>query len=988
MKRLVALLVVALLAQSCVCQSSMPAVTSPEYLLEPGEYEMTEDIDWSANGVTSMVGNCTDVVAPCVTINMGPFGFSVSSTPAISTMLLSGITFSNYSGSAPAAFTISQVTQTLKLENVDFTNSFGAFISSFPPNALVLSNCALENNNASTLINIFSNPALTEYQYMTSITIDGLAASNNLVTPEPSFNDSLIKMRVSSVDTVTITNSNFTSNPNIIRIGEKQSNGLLVSDGISTLIVKDCIFADHPAIIDSSSSTVLPLFYQTTKSDQPTGAPWMFTSNTFINNSATFIQAVLLDSITLKNNIFEKSPGSYAFVGQTQEIVSFQSNRFLGSGLLSFTTGESLDSGSTPSISFSGDIFNFQSAPSSQFTTALAPISIVNVNLVNFTGVTFENMAPSSISTECSVVRLQAVTSITFDSCVFQNISLYSSTASPTASPSSSPSSPSALTPALASQVSQIAASEIARIAIMWPLGGTNVANVALTLKNTSFGAYSNSDLSTADIGAFDDSGTTTSLTLLSSPSGSRLNISRLASTTTINVQDPLQITDMLFNPLNSNIGSFLLDSDLTVDRPILLYGRAELTLGSSVVFTASPSLNGSIVGATISGSTFVPKVTPSSDTIISVDLGTGLTVPAKSNYTLISGCSITLPTQTVVAPLKDGSSSNSGFTGALSLVNGNVSGTSSLVMTAFPTCSVACVTGICNARDYCDCDDGWSGATCTCLDTGRPSGVSCSSSTTEIEWIASTQQSVTGTLKLASGLTYVVQSDMSVTGTLQLEENALLLVEGQLSVSGSVIMASRASSYPHSCDAYLPTMVASNKLNGASSSNFRVNVNFGDVPKCGNTKKDSLASTFEKRRAMIRDLTDDVSGDYDAILVVNATTAIDGTLTVNATSVTVAAGKQQEAKIVAANSNDVKLSLMTLNVQTQSTICSTTSRTTSAVSLFFNVCSGTKHSAKWWWYGAPIIAVGAIVLLVIILSVAVPPWRRAIYPYSAKAKT
>lgn len=947
---------------------------------------MTEDIDWSTNGVTSMVANCTDTVSPCVTINMGVFGFSIASTPSITNILVSGIIFTNYTGSASEAFNISQVVSNLTLTNVEFTESNSSFISSFPPDDLVLSNCVFTSNNASVIINIFSDPSILAYQFMTSITITNLVASDNLVETGASYNDSLIALQVGSVDVVTITGSTFSANPNILSIGATQASTGLVSDGISTLIVQDCSFRDHPAIVvpasgSSSSSSILALFSQATKSAQPVGSPWLFDSNTFSNNGATFVQVSLLDRITFKNNTFETSPGTYAFVGQTQSAAIFQGNQFLASGLLSFTEGESLDSGSTPSVSFLGDSFNFMSTPSSNYTSGRAPVSIAYASKVNFTSVSFSNIAPAAITTDCAVVLLQAVSTIYFDSCAFHNISLVTSSVS---SPSAPSSAPSVLTPTMSTQSSNIVAAEIARISVIWTLGETNAANVAMTMKNMSFDSYAANDWSTADLGAFGAAGLTSSLTLLSSPSGSVLNMSRLAATTTVNVQDPLLVTDMLYNPLNLNLGSFLLDDDLLVDRPVLLYGRVEVNLGLSATFIQTPSRNGSIVGVVFPSSTYVPVITPSASTVISVDLGTGLTVPINSTYVLITKVAVSLPTQRTVTALLDGASP-AGFSGRLSLTNTSTSTMLSyaLVMTATPTCSIECVTGDCTARDYCDCDDGWSGVSCTCLDSGRPAGVNCSSSTTETEWIATSRQTVPGSLSLPGGLTFIVQSDMSITGTITMAENSLLLVDGQLSVSGGIIMTSLASSYPHSCDSYLPTMVASNELIAASSGTFKVNMNTKDVPKCGNTKRSGLN---DRRRSLLRDLTNDVSGLYDTILVVNATAAVDGTLTVDARNVTVQAGKQQQAKLIASNSiEESQLSLLTVNVQTDSSICSTTSRSGSAVSLFFTVCNGNKHVTKWWWYGAPIIAVGSIVILVIILSLVVPPWRRAIYPYSAK---
>lgn len=1000
MYRQLAVLAFVLAAMVCICESSLPAVSSPTYMIEPGEYVMDEDFQWSANGVTSMVGNCTDEPAPCVTINMGVFYFNVSSAPSIPNLLISGIIFTNYTGSAPGAFNISQVLPSLTLDNVVFSNSSSSFISAFPPDDLVLADCAFTDNSAPILIHIFSNPSLTQFQFMTSIEITNLVASNNLILPSPSYNDSLISLQVASVDTVRIIDSNFSANPNILRIGKKQAGGLIVSDGISELVVKDCIFQDHPSITvpasnPDESSSVVPLFWQTTKSTQTVSTPWIFDSNTFVSNNATLVQVVLIDLISISNNIFEDSPDAYAFLGQIQVSANFQSNRFLGSGLLSFTYGQPTDTGVSSSIFFSNDVFDFGGAPSQRFVNVLAPISISSYGTVSFTDVTFENMAPSSsVYSALSIVRLEAVSSIVFDSCIFQNASLATSSTSNATSPSIN------LTPAQATQTSGVISAELARISINWPLGGPYIAQSSLTLKNTTFGSYASSDLSTADIGVFDNSGMTPELSLVGASTNSLINISRFATTGSVTVQSPLTVTEMIYNPIDSGIAGITLASSLTVNRPVLLYGRIQLNLGSSAHFVFTPSINGSIAASSGSGSTFVPRVIPQASTVLSVDLGSGMSVPLNSTYVLISKASVSLPSVTSVSALKDGSM-DSGFSGLLKLTNTSSSSilSYSLTMVATPTCQVACVTGICNARDFCDCDDGWSGTACTCLESGRPSGVSCSASTTEIEWISTSQQTVTDTLQLPAGLSFHVQSDMSITGTIRLAENSLLLVDGTLSVSGGVVMQSLAVSYPHSCDTYLPTMVASNALMATGTSNFEVNIDTKNIPTCGNTKKDALESslvasstrlerTWSIRRSLIRDLTGDVSGMYDTILVVNSSIAVDGTVDVDAKNVTVTPGKQRQAKIIGTNDDDPQLSLLTVNVETKPSICSTTSRSGSQVSLFFTVCNGTKHVTKWWWYGAPIIAVGAIVILVIVLTLVVPPWRRAIYPYSAKAKT
>lgn len=1006
------LCVAAIFCQACADWDNpepLPAPSATEtWVIAPGAYYMDAHINLTASNISVITAVCGAIAPPCVTLDMGEFSLLLDSHATTQTLEINYIAFANYTAEGTAAINIQRRLNSLQLKNVRFETSSANFVSAIAPDVVKMTDVTIRDNTSPIIFDFYSDPASMTFIGATSLTVTKMDASRNLATGE----ESIFVYRIDTINEVIFEDSYFSVNPNILRIGESSIGNApgIVSNGIELLSVKGCTFEDHSAFPigpndgpdGTVGSNVVPLFWQTTKSSQTSSsAPWIFSGNTFSRNNATLLKAQLIDYITFENNHFTDSPQSVLFEGQTTKDAIFRNNVYSRSGRYSMITGQVLDVGALPTATFIDetldfDLYSDELELGNSIQGSQSPIVILGVTTATFKNVSFSNVRPAFVTIESSIVAMDSVETISFEDCSFNAVSLTNAgDFIPSSTPSSTPSSP--VPPPSSATSLNIAPAAISRISVTWEAGSSSTP-VHMTLKNNNFGSFHASDSSTADIGAFDNSGAPSgqSLTLqgygTSGPS-SPLEINRIASTSTINIQDDLIVKESIYNPLNAGLGKVIVAEPMVIDRKVSLYGRVELEIGApKITFLLSKtSTNGSISGVLAPNSDFVPRMTLSPSTRFAVDLSSDLAVPLGSVYPLATYVFTALPSVTNVEPLKDGSA-QSGFTGRLSLSaprnatsSGNPSTYYTLSMTATPLCTVQCITGVCLGRDYCDCEDGWTGAACTCLESGRPAGASCSNSTTDVEWIASTQQNVNGTLTLPEGLVYIVRGNMSVSGALTLSEGSQLVVYGQLDVTGSISMRSLAGAYTYSCDLYLPNMIAAQGLSSASSSRFSVAINTKNIPKCG-----SAISNDKKKR----DAGDDiVLSNYDYIIVVNGSTELGGSIVLDATGVEVPPGRQQQAKLIAVdasanNASNVQLTGLSVQPKTTKEVCSRTETKQTLVSVFFTACNGKKQSVKWWWYGIPIICVVAVAALILILTLAVPPWRRAVFPYSAKAKT
>jgi hypothetical protein len=934
MTRLAGLLLMASVLMVCVFAQTLPAAGPGDYVIAPGDYNMTSNIVIDVNATSSIRANCALAGEVCVTIDSQGFAFLLSSLDPTTPLSIYGIRFTNTLASGLASLNLSSIIGPLSIENGSFDNSSTPFISGLPPVSLSLSYFNLTDNTASKIIDIF--PTLDEFNFpiMESILLDHVSAENNLPAI-PSINDSLISLQIQVVDLVTIVDSSFVNNANLLRIGESPT--IVVSDGISHLIIRRSSFSNHPLIsytdINDGITTNSALFWQKTTSHGPY---WLISENVFSNNQAPFVQVEYVDSILFEKNQFLDNPDSMIFDGSIEDGVVFRNNIFVRSGRIIVNTDPSFI---LTNATFTNDQFDFdvQGGADERF------LQFFNLDAVTLRNVTFANIAPGNVSVAYpSVVYFEAIPSIMVDDCTFSNISF-------------SDSSSSSIVHAGRLMVGYVDVTPITTV---------------MTLKNNRFGEYEVEDEVTADIVAYAIQGRTGTLQLVSSPSSAVLNISRLATTAAVQIQSPVEIRDRMFNRANYGLGDVSLSNRLFVRSPLVVFGRMQLTLGTRVDFYWTPARNGSIQVQRVP--TFVPRINHLSGTRLAVDLSNGLSVPKNSLYVLITQSKTVLPTQTDAIPIWSGKTNKPGFNGVLILTNSTTQGVdtySEITMRATPICSIACVVGDCEHREFCTCDNGWAGTACTCLENGRPAGVQCSNSTTQFEWVASSPQTIASTSQLLvpAGLTYYVNSDMAVTGELLLTSTSKLVVAGQLSVSGSIIMDNEAEGYPFSCDFFTPTMITCGSLTTSSTGVLSVKANINNVQSCSSNKRDFTTDNF------------------DSLIVVNSNAQLSGSLNVDATSVEVASGKQQKVKVLATNSSSSQIDLLAVNVETKKEVCPSTDKLPTLITVTFTICNGKKQKVQWWWYGAPVIAVGFILIVIVAISLIVPSYRRSIFPYSAK---
>lgn len=945
MKKLALGLLALIAALLCVNSQNLPAVGPGDYLVTPGSYVMTGNMVFNVNDTGLIAGDCGMAQEPCVTIDTQGFSFSLQSLNATAPLHISGIRFTNTLLTGTAALNLSSPIGPLSLEKVTFENASTVFIFGLPPASLSISNSVFSNNNVSRLIEIFPLADDLVFPIMGSLEMSNLLFENNL--PEfPTVNDALVYIQVQIIDLINIEDCIFDNNAGILRIGD--SLGILVSDGVSELRIVRSTFRNHQEITGEITIggpiVSLPLIWQRTTSRGPA---WIFSENTVTGNSATIISVVFVDSILYEGNSFIDNPTAKLLDGNIQLGAVFKNNVYLRSGHFAIHADPSATSSN---VTFQNEDFDFQlTAVESKL------IQIFDFKLLVLSSNQYHNIFPGNISNSPAVIYVERVNTVTITDCSFSNISF-----------------------------SNVPASTHAGCLMA---GYTDIiaTTISMTTSGVTFDEYPVEDAVTADFVALASQGRTGVLQLASSPLSSLFNVSRIATTTDVIIRSPAEIRTSIVNRADFGTGAVTLQSNLYVRTAVELMGRIQLYLGPRVDFYWTPQRNGSIQAHWVP--TYIPRIVPTATTRYAVDLGDGLSVPANSRYILITQARADLPAQTAVIPIWQGRTSKPGFSGRLVAGNSTTVGSETVnevTMIATPLCSVACVVGDCNHREYCTCSNGWTGTACTCLTDGRPAGVGCSNSTTNFEWVADTPQSLASgsTLLIPRQLAFIIDSDMQVDGELRLTSTSKLFVKGRLSVSGKIIVENEAEGYPYSCDFYMPTQVTVGSLQSTTTSSFEVIALMSNVASCP-SKRDAQ-SLSETGRSLQRDSMDYASDNYDALIVVNQSAQMAGSLTVDATGITVKAGKQQQAKILATNSSS-QIDLLTVTVNTQPTICSTVDKAPLLVSAVFTVCNGEKRKVQWWWYGVPIIAIVVVLIVITIVILSVPSYRRAILPYSAK---
>lgn len=928
--------------------------SSGPYLIPPGIYNLTSDIYIDVNATNVIAGNCT---APgvCVTIDLQGFSFSLSSANQTATLQVSGILFTGGILGQSAALNLTARIGSVSLVNVAHENAAQALLAGIPPNTLSLSSAQFINNTAYKMVDLYCSSATSAtFWSMGVISITSVTAENNFGPGHPSLKRdgntprnasyvSLFSFMVDSIDSVSITHSNFINNLNVLVSGDSPTS--IYPNGITALNIVDCLFEGH-------EDPLYPIILQTTTST--TTGSWNVTSSRIVANVATFMQVISTSSVSspysdylvgvgFVNNVFMNNPG-LTFWGALQSGGYFSSNVYTGGSGSVMLYSCIICPGYSPAIQHNNETYDFGL---SDVTKPLLQYNGFQSVLVH--GTVFKNIEASNITSTPSVLFFTGVTSVTVVNSAFQNVSFTTN--------------------------NQTFAG---RIMMNYNTANGFVSNLAL--HNVSFDSYDPQDNMTADVAQFVQLSATGTLVLsgYTSPSNTQLlNLSRIAATGNVNITSPqLVLQEKLYNPIQDySLALVSVSSRLFVKSPLLVQGRIDLTLRGAVNFTLTPALNGTIL---LKGtSNFVPSVDASA-AIFTVDLGSGLSVPLGSQYDLVSNGINIAPTAAPLA-LKDGSS-NAYFTGVLALTNQTSDQTYTygvISMVATPLCNVSCIKGACQYREVCVCMVGWSGEACTCLEQGRPPGAQCTSSLTSFQWITSSPQAIapTATLAIPDQLTYFVNNDLSVAGTLTLTATSSVVVYGSLSINGTVILASTAANYAGSCDIYIPNMILASSLTLTTPASVQVTLSTATVSVCPASKREAAVSA---------------SNDYNVLIAANTTTAMSGTLVVNSPSLLVNNGRQQQLHLITTdtgNLTDVTITGgLTVTANVAPALCSYENTSPQLLSLFISPCNGEVITVQWWWYGAPVIGIAFFLFVIVALSIMVPSWRLAVYPWTARA--
>lgn len=932
--------------------------SSGPYLIPAGDYNMTADMFIDVNATGVIAGSCTPGTEPCVTIDLQGFSFSLSSANASAALVVSGIQFTGGLHGQAAALNLTARIAAVTLLGVVHENSSAALLAGIPPNGLSLANVQFYNNTAYKMVDLYCDNSLSAiFWSMGVITIDSVFAQDNFGpsvsllkrdgnTPRNTSYISLFSFIVDSIDVVNITNSNFINNANVLVSGDSPTG--IYPNGITVLNIHNCSFEEH---VDPA----YPIILQTTTTSG--SGSWNVTSSRLLSNRATFIQVLSTSGISVDysnyivgigfvNNVFDRNEG-LTFWGALQNGAYFANNIYThGSG--SFVTYECvICTNPTTTVILSNETYDFD-------------LTDVERPLLQFSGLqsvlvrnsVFKNIAPSNITAIPSVLSFSGVSSVTVANTAFQNVSFTTNNAT-----------------------------FAAHIMMDYDTPNNFVAN--LKIQNVSFGQYDPEDSTTAEIAQNinpSDSGTLILSGYTNPAKPQLLNLTRLALCGNANItSSQLEVQEKLYNPITDRgLASIYVASRLFVQNPLLVEGRIVLTLGGAVNFTFTPTMNGTIE---LKGTNnFVPAVDASA-ALFTVDLGSGLTVPVDSEYTLITNGINVLPLVSPIA-MQDGSVTNAFFTGVLALTDVSTDSTytyGDITLVATPQCSISCIKGACLYRQVCVCENGWSGTACTCLQQGRPAGAQCTNSLTSFQWVTSTPQTLapSATLAIPDQLTYFVNSDFTVAGTLTLTSTSSLVVYGNLTINGTVMVSSTAANYAGSCDVFIPNAIQAGSLSIAPSASIQVALDTSGVSVC---------PAGQKKEVTVYDSLD----NYNVLIAANETIGLNGSVTINAPYLQVPAGRQQELFLVSTtkgNLSDTALSgSLTVTATLPSVECSYEHNSPQLLSLFVSPCNGEIVTTQWWWYGAPVIGIGFLIFVMLALTIAVPSWRQAIFPWTAKA--
>lgn len=285
--------------------------------------------------------------------------------------------------------------------------------------------------------------------------------------------------------------------------------------------------------------------------------------------------------------------------------------------------------------------------------------------------------------------------------------------------------------------------------------------------------------------------------------------------------------------------------------------------------------------------------------------------------------------------------------------------------------------TSACVALDRCSCVVAYGGPLCKCNTTGMPFGAKCSDAG-NAEWRFSSS-AVLPSLTLPSGQSIVADSNLEITGALNLPAGANMTLTGTLSLGGAVQLASRVltSTSGSTCNTYTDVHIQSNGLVMGPSARINVNLDLSGI-----TADQICNSTATSAFATFRSLLSASNLSSSAVISVNFTSSPSSSKTevMQALESQLSLALRLVDSASASNSANPRV-----NVNAPAGSCASTSTSTpGTIDLAVQPCSsiaptgapsnGNGSKVRWWYWGIPVIVVGAILIIVLIVLLAVRP--------------
>jgi hypothetical protein len=280
--------------------------------------------------------------------------------------------------------------------------------------------------------------------------------------------------------------------------------------------------------------------------------------------------------------------------------------------------------------------------------------------------------------------------------------------------------------------------------------------------------------------------------------------------------------------------------------------------------------------------------------------------------------------------------------------------------------CHPPCLNGgSCVARDNCSCPSTWGGPTCECTTIGQIGSTECNPDGTQ-SWVVENDliMNEADHLDIPAGYNVFIQGTLTNNGNITIRTGTTLQTGafnnlGLLELEGGITQNLRRDGEPCKTSASITV------------SNFT-------LPSTGRMYLKIDASLIDPESSCAKELT-------APIVKSNSTSQLDGKI-----DIAVAGSSSTRASISVVSSRDIQGSNSGTTLAVSSTTpqgtCATTESKSGIISLFVNPCTAEatkgKKSIPWYYWGAPVIAVVGIAIIIAVLGVSVPSIRNKVLPY------